>query len=176
MAGDRHRFVRRDASVDEVRHRRVPGVVEHVAAGLPTDGEAGLLCCRCPRLLEVPDTAVALRRGATGPTPRPVEHVPAVEPALPVAGEDDFERTAVEREHEVPLRLHLGGAPRKLPRLAGHVPGFERASWDGQKTDTLTDTPTRTNGDPRAWRGPFARQAHDRRPDSRCEDCAKGCP
>src|SRR5438132_5755045 len=40
-----------------------------------------------------------------------------MQPALRVARHYDFERPAVEREHEGLFRLHLGRAPRELPRL-----------------------------------------------------------
>ena len=46
-----------------------------------------------------------------------------MQPALRVARHHDFERPAVEREHEGLFRLHLGRAPRELPYATALVAG-----------------------------------------------------
>src|SRR5262249_52163829 len=64
VAGDLHGVVLVHAAAPEVRRRGVARVVEDVAAGLPTDGEAGSLAGGLPRLLEVAEAAIALGRRA----------------------------------------------------------------------------------------------------------------
>jgi hypothetical protein len=122
MPGHLHGVALVHAARHQVGDGAVARVVEHEAAGLSTHRQPSFTARRLPRLLEVDDAAIELRRPAAWRTPRAVEEVRAEEPG-PALGHqplDDVERPAGLQRHDVrSVAFALLGRP--LDHVAGKV-------------------------------------------------------